>query len=510
MKVWLYKARDIAASGEPRADYEATRAFAVEDGVLARSAYERGGRGAFIANVQYVEAGDILLIYFRKTTPPAGVRFIGSFRVLDPGAARFSDDCDLAILADDIAQRVRAAYGTPAGEPITAWLLDPALEVAAPSLEEPAVAEFLARRATLVEYVGPLGRKSAREPSLDPRTAWSGRVTLATFAAVTLLSDVTLSFSPAINVIIGENGSGKTHVLKSMYALLRAAEEAGRAVTPARGDKLERVLTGPARSLFAAEGAITRIRVDCERARFVREEEPSGQTTWSSPPAVKPRAIFVPSREVLAMFPGFVKLYEDRDISFDETYYDLCRDLNQVELRETPPSLTDELVELEGTLGGSVRLDANRFVVDTVHGPIAASMVAEGHRKLACLAYLIKAGALTPETTLFWDEPEANLNPKLVRVVAQLIRKLAAAGVQIFLATHDYLLTRELSMEAEARVGDLDTRFFALHRHEASAPVQVEHAHSWGALQENPIFEAYAAHHDREQELFSGSKEEPT
>src|SRR5262249_13509668 len=151
-----------------------------------------------------------------------------------------------------------------------------------------------------------------------------------------------------------------------------------------------------------------------------------------------------------------------------------------------------------------VRLDFKTFVVETKMGPIAAPMLAEGHRKLAALAYLIRTGALTTESVLFWDEPETNMNPKLVRVMATVIWRLARAGVQIVLATHDYLLARELSMSAEHRAGDEDaSRFFVFHRPSNDAPVGVESGALWGELQQNPIFDAYAAHYDHEQEHFA-------
>jgi hypothetical protein len=41
-------------------------------------------------------------------------------------------------------------------------------------------------------------------------------------------------------------------------------------------------------------------------------------------------------------------------------------------------------------------------------------MVAEGLRKIATLVQLQRNGWLIPGTTLFWDEPETNLNPVLM------------------------------------------------------------------------------------------------
>jgi hypothetical protein len=38
--------------------------------------------------------------------------------------------------------------------------------------------------------------------------------------------------------------------------------------------------------------------------------------------------------------------------------------------------------------------------------------MAEGYRKLAMLIFLLRYGVLERGSTLFWDEPEANLEPR--------------------------------------------------------------------------------------------------
>src|SRR5262249_3163109 len=142
--------------------------------------------------------------------------------------------------------------------------------------------------------------------------------------------------------------------------------------------------------------------------------------------------------------------YERRELSFDETYYDLCKELSALPLREKAiGSLRPVLDTLERALGGTVKLAGTRFYVRSAVGAVSAHLVAEGMRNIARLAYLLRNGALNEQTILFWDEPEANLNPKLVTVVAGVLRHLASLGVQTFIATHDYLLVRELSMAAE-------------------------------------------------------------
>ncbi len=73
-------------------------------------------------------------------------------------------------------------------------------------------------------------------------------------------------------------------------------------------------------------------------------------------------------------------------------------------------------------------------------------LVAEGWRKLAMLARLITTGSLYIDGCLFWDEPESNLNPKLIREVARAILRLCQAGIQLFVATHSLFLMREFEM----------------------------------------------------------------
>lgn len=231
MKVWLYKATDVAASGEPRPDAEATQAFAVDDGILCRSAFTRGGRSAaWIPNVQHVEAGDIVHLFFRqKRDGGAAVRLLGSFRVLDPGAARLNEDSDLAIVQDKalddkaLEARLRKEYGVPEGEPVTGWLLAPATDVFAPAQDEPEIADFLARRATLVEYRGRLG--------LSPPTAL-GVSRYRAFAG-----DEVLPLRP-LTLLYGRNNAGKS-ALARMLGIL-GASVVDRAPSPLvfpRGDR---------------------------------------------------------------------------------------------------------------------------------------------------------------------------------------------------------------------------------------------------------------------------------
>jgi len=75
--------------------------------------------------------------------------------------------------------------------------------------------------------------------------------------------------------------------------------------------------------------------------------------------------------------------------------------------------------------------------------------------------------------------------------------------VQIFIATHDYLLSYELSLLNEYSKNDqVDIKFFSLHKPSRNAGVVVEAASTLSEISHNPILEAYSAHYDHEAELF--------
>ena len=129
-----------------------------------------------------------------------------------------------------------------------------------------------------------------------------------------------------------------------------------------------------------------------------------------------------------------------------------------------------------------------------------AHLVAEGLRKLASIMYLILNGELSKNSVLFWDEPESNLNPALIKVVAGFIKLLAEQGVQVFIATHDYLLTHLLSLHAEYRkIEDaLEMKFFCLAKN-AGGSVVVEEGETLIQINNNPILEEYAQYYDLER-----------
>jgi predicted ATP-dependent endonuclease of OLD family len=79
------------------------------------------------------------------------------------------------------------------------------------------------------------------------------------------------------------------------------------------------------------------------------------------------------------------------------------------------------------------------------------------------VARLVATGSLLDKGYLFWDEPEANLNPKIIKTIAKTILQIAASGIQVFIATHSLFLLRELHVLKKREFSSFDTRCFGLH-----------------------------------------------
>lgn len=213
--------------------------------------------------------------------------------------------------------------------------------------------------------------------------------------------------------------------------------------------------------------------------------------------------VYIPPREMFSLFEGFIGLTSKREISFDQTYIKLAHSLSLPVLKgndDNPLKLAIELLEKE--LNFKVLQINGRFYVQTENVNMEAHLVAEGLRKLASILYLILNGEINEHTILFGDEPESNLNPALIKIVAQFILTLQKCGLQIFIATHDYLLTHTLSLYSEYKDDtNASVKFFSLNKEDER--IIVEDGDTLMQITNNPILGEYAAYYDLEQKFIN-------
>ncbi|MDX2069233.1 MAG: AAA family ATPase [Haliscomenobacter sp.] len=334
-----------------------------------------------------------------------------------------------------------------------------------------------------------------------------GKIEGLSLSNFTCFADLDVSFSEGINVIIGENGLGKTHLLKISLALASAQFQGSFSslsyptlLFPKLPQTLlEGVQKSTNQDFFLNLFGIT------DKVLLKRNIKIDWNIQLSPLITETQDLIFIPVNEMLSWYKGFIPAYENRESSIDYVYYLLAKKLAPLPLKGDKLKEQKLLIrELENELGFEVVRDGDEFLIaftkDQVHN---TKLVANGINKLAQLIYLIMNGSLTKDSIIFWDEPEAGLNPKYIVLVAKFLQTLAKAGCQIFVATHDYLLSHTLSLAAEYREVQPETpaiRFHSLYKTQEGT--QIESAETLPEIQHNSILDEYSRFYKIEEELF--------
>jgi energy-coupling factor transporter ATP-binding protein EcfA2 len=331
----------------------------------------------------------------------------------------------------------------------------------------------------------------------------------------TVFADATFEFGPGLNVLVGTNGTGKSHVLKVGYAI----EAAGSAIRKdaAKQEAKEALIkdsegfvsmpkdlfVGKFSWMFKLYDVLPKlfqsgrlgplVRWDVKEPAFIsasfdgresqvisfqiqpkNESEEASISVNNAPTGLNTLtgAIFFPAKEVLTLswiLPGSEQIV----VPAESNYFDLLSQLRLLPLRN--PSSIKAIEALKGILGGEINADGDSyFLVDKNSRRVPINMVAEGLRKFGILQRLLSNGSLTSVNTLFWDEPEANLNPALLQKLAAILAELAHQGFQIILATHSTDLLKEfhiLSRQKDAK--PLPIKYFGLNARPGEATTVV-------------------------------------
>jgi predicted ATPase len=373
----------------------------------------------------------------------------------------------------------------------------------------------------------------------------------------TAFTELDIELSPKINVIIGSNGTGKTHLLKAIYALALAGDL--RLDATESGQDLDGVLSRKFLRLFMPiEGKFGALRSEGTRGpsllRLAHADGTGAEISFtgrSERIRVKhgyaadeqvARPVFIPTKEVLSLARGI--RHRDHDpatveMIFDDTYVDLAKQLvcSGAEDAGTDPdqdprvsSVMRGLVALVGGRyrwvedggfsfeAGSYRerADPDRSKAKAAQiyqdstvthflakggRSLSSSMTAEGFRKIGVLNRLLSNGTIKPGTSgvLLWDEPEANLNPRLMKKLVQVLLELSRNGQQIVLATHDYVLLKWFDLLTD--VGKEDhVKFHAFVRDISSQKLEMYSTDHYSGLSETAISRTFSDLYDAEIE----------
>lgn len=339
-----------------------------------------------------------------------------------------------------------------------------------------------------------------------------------------LFEDLSIAWSPHINVICGENSTGKTTLLKAMYSL---AKPLGKKDTQSlTKEQTEDLLVSKLLGVFRPDemklgrlatrkqgGNKSEIILNMEKNRAIelsfsnRQGRHADVTVTDTSQNKDGEAVYLPPKEMISATEHFQSLYEDYHLDFEETYYDLAKLLDKP-LRKGPNTAkqNEVLTSIQDIIKGSVIQKDKKFYLDVQgSGKFEMGLVSEGYRKLATIVYLILSGSLGKDSVLFWDEPETNMNPKMIQPITETLVKLAQMGVQVFITTHDYFLLQSFNLFAAYPQTAADkTKIQFVSLYETDDGVKCETAADLSGLKHNAIMEEFDAVYDREQNAIYG------
>lgn len=277
-----------------------------------------------------------------------------------------------------------------------------------------------------------------------------------------------------INLIIGENATGKTFLLKALYSAIRSMEDYKRgddvrSMSDILSEKLRWTFQvdklGDLVNRSASESLRFKIETDHKQNGLEYQFSQGANTKVGNitvPEAQKEgNSVFIPAKEVLSLFSVILKSREvDKSFGFDDTYYDLAK-----ALRITPSKGKNYAVfakarkELRTVINGRVDYDENggRWYYKNESGQkFSIGATAEGVKKISIMDRLLANGYISKESVLFIDELESALHPDAICDFLDMISYIShEIGIQVFISTHSYFVIKKLYLIALQHSGEV-------------------------------------------------------
>ncbi|OJW79594.1 MAG: hypothetical protein BGO69_12760 [Bacteroidetes bacterium 46-16] len=282
------------------------------------------------------------------------------------------------------------------------------------------------------------------------------------------------NFAP-VNVIIGKNDTGKTGLLKLLYATAKTVDIYSRrsqsqeiSFKKQLAEKLFDTFQPGKKGLgeLVSKGSKDKLSVDIEFAHgklgysdrlHFSFGETTNNTIVDGQENIKSihenfRCLFIPAKEVLTPLKAIRATRDNLHIpGFDDTYLDLIKALV---VPTQKGNITEELKgvnqKLEDLFEGHIEQgDDDDFIFKKGNAEFQMQLTAEGVKKIGILTTLIRNRQLNANSVLFLDEPETALHPEATRELVEMLMLMAKAGIQVFIATHNYFVLKQMYLCAK-------------------------------------------------------------
>lgn len=273
-----------------------------------------------------------------------------------------------------------------------------------------------------------------------------------------------------INLVIGENGTGKTFLLKALYSATRAMEEYK------RGDDIKtinEVLAEKLRWTFQVdklgdmvtrssnESLIFEMKLGTDQIGYQFSSSATSKVVTATAPSGKreTNSIFIPAKEVLSLYSIILKSREvDKSFGFDDTYYDLVKALRiSPKKGKNYTAFSNSRKLLNSVIDGKVEYDeasGKWFYKSNRSQKFSIGATSEGVKKISIMDRLLSNGYLDNQSIIFIDEIESALHPTAICQFLDMVAKIATdMDLQFFISSHSYFVIKKLALIAKTNPG---------------------------------------------------------
>lgn len=272
-----------------------------------------------------------------------------------------------------------------------------------------------------------------------------------------------------INLIIGPNQSGKTFLLKSLYASLKTVEMYKRGMEK-RTEK--EILAEKLYWTFQSESLGNIVRKSTSRLSFMMKSSTNEEFFFSFGPSTETRVtnventfaprssntVFIPAKEIISIRRAIIELRENAQFGFEEPYADLAKSLERSYKGRNCQNFSEARQRIDDLIGGRLEYDEKKGdwkFIDKSRRTFEINMASEGVKKISILEVLLGNHYLDEESVIIIDELEANLHPAMITRLLQIIWTLSEVGVQFFISTHSYFVIKRLYVMAHQKEVDI-------------------------------------------------------